>query len=211
VNTVPNRYLDRADAGRTLARSLTGLELRDPLVLGLARGGMPVAAEVAWALGARLDVLVVRKVGHPLQPEYALGAVTADGTLYLRATGEECDPADVRAAADRAAADAVALEVRLRGGAPPPDLARRDCVLVDDGLATGATMIAAARSARRAGCRRLVVAVPVGPPDTLRALRDEADDVVCPMVPRDLQAVSRWYADFHQVDDAEVRRLITPG
>lgn len=199
-----NGYLDRADAGRAVADALAGVALDHPLVLGLARGGMPVAAQVAWALRAPLDVLVVRKVGHPDQPEYALGAVTADGTRYLRASGRE-----VEAAADRAAAAAADLEVRLRGSAPAVPVAGRDVVLVDDGLATGSTVIAAARAMRRAGCRRLVIAVPVGPPETLALLRREADEVVCPLVPRDLQAVGRWYRDFHQVDDAEVRRLLT--
>ncbi|MFN8123658.1 MAG: phosphoribosyltransferase family protein [Thermoleophilia bacterium] len=199
-------FRDRADAGRAVAAALAGARLEDPLVLGLARGGVPVAAEVAASLHAPLDVLVVRKIGHPEQPEYALGAVTADGTRYLRDRVPGVD-----AVADRAAADAAAMEVRLRDGRPPLPVAGRDVVLVDDGLATGATMVAAARSVRRAGCRRVVVAVPVGPEDTLRALRREADEVVCALVPRDLVAVSRWFDDFHQVSDDEVRRLVAPG
>ncbi len=199
-----NGYLDRTDAGRAVARALAGVALDDPLVLGLARGGVPVAAQVAWALDAQLDVLVVRKVGHPDQPEYALGAVTADGTRYLRETGH-----GVEAAAEHAAVAAAQLEARLRAGVPAVPVAGRDVVLVDDGLATGSTVIAAARAMRRAGCRRLVIAVPVGPPETLALLRAEADEVVCPLVPRDLQAVGRWYRDFHQVEDAEVRRLLT--
>jgi len=199
-----NGYLDRADAGRAVARALSGVALDDPLVLGLARGGVPVAAQVAWALGAQLDVLVVRKVGHPEQPEYALGAVTADGTRYLREAGP-----GVEEAAERAALTAAGLEARLRAGVPAVPVTGRDVVLVDDGLATGSTVIAAARAMRRAGCRRLVIAVPVGPPETLALLRAEADEVVCPLVPRDLQAVGRWYRDFHQVDDEEVRRLLT--
>lgn len=199
-------FRDRADAGRAVARALGDAQPDDPLVLGLARGGVPVAAEVARALGAPLDVLVVRKVGHPQQPEYALGAVTADGTRFLR----EHVPG-IEAVAGRAADDAAAMEHRLRDGRDAIPVGGRDVVLVDDGLATGATMIAAARSVRRAGCRRVVVAVPVGPADTLRALRREADEVVCALVPRDLVAVSRWYDDFHQVTDDEVRRLIAPG
>lgn len=195
-------FRDRSDAGRAVARRLAGMSMAEPLVLGLARGGVPVAAEVAAALAAPLDVLVVRKVGHPEQPEYALGAVTADGTVLLRhrVPGVE-----------RAAADAAAMERRLRDGRPAPQVAGRDVVLVDDGLATGATMVAAARAMRRAGCGRLVVAVPVGPADTVRALRGEADEVVCALVPRDLVAVGRWYDDFHQVTDDEVRALIAPG
>jgi predicted phosphoribosyltransferase len=117
----------------------------------------------------------------------------------------------VERAAERAAEDAAAMELRLRDGRPAPPVAGRDVILVDDGLATGATMVAAARAMRRAGCRRLVVAVPVGPADTLRALRREADEVVCPLVPRDLVAVSRWFEDFHQVTDDEVRELIGAG
>jgi putative phosphoribosyl transferase len=200
-------YRDRADAGRALAAALAGRVPPGALVLGLARGGVPVAAEVAGPLGGELDALCVAKVRHPLQPEYALGAVVAGAEPVLRG-GRDLDAGALARAVTAAREDAAALALRLRGGRDGPDPAGRDVVLVDDGLATGATMEAAVRWAAAGGARSVTVAVPVGPPETVAHLREAADAVVCPLTPRDLRAVSLWFTAFPQVGDAEVRAAL---
>jgi predicted phosphoribosyltransferase len=177
------------------------------LVCGLARGGVPVAAEVARALGAELDALCVAKVRHPLRPEYALGAVVA-GTEPVVDGAPDLRPEALAAAVALARTAAAGLAHRLRGDRPGPAAAGRDLVLVDDGLATGATMAAALAWARSAGARSVTVAVPVGPPETLERLAAGADAVVCPLAPVDLRAVSRWYGRFPQVGDDEVRAVL---
>ena len=183
---------------------------RDVLVVGLARGGMQTAAAVARRLGAPLDVLAVRKVGHPLQPEYGIGAVTPGGEgVYLRSrdglTDEEI--AEIVHRAKRAADD---LDRRLHGDRPPFPIARRTVLLVDDGLAPGATMLAAVRWAQGQGARRIVAAVPVGAAQTVELIRREAE-VVCPLAVDDLGAVGLWYEDFRQVGDEDVLALLDEG
>jgi putative phosphoribosyl transferase len=171
------------------------------------RGGVPVAAEVAAHLGAPLDALVVRKVGHPLQEELAIGAVSADGLT---------DPASPpRGGMERiwrgfriAAEEAQRIEGRLRAVVPSIDVAGRTCILVDDGLATGATMRAAVRSARSRGASRVIVAVPVGVRESLDELATMADEVVCPLTPEPFGAVGLWYRDFGPVAEAEVIALL---
>jgi putative phosphoribosyl transferase len=193
-------FADRADAGRRLAGALPPLE-GDVLVVGLARGGVPVAAEVAAALGAPLDVLVVRKVGHPAQPEYALGAVSEDGVVL---------PADVPASLvvpqlQRAREQAVSL----RGGRPREPLQGRTVVVVDDGLATGRSMAAALETARRAGAERIVMAVPVASGPGFRALADRYEAYAVHVVePPDFYAVGQFYDDFAQVGDEDVAALL---
>lgn len=200
-------FRDRADAGRQLARALQGVELDHAVIVGLARGGAEVAAEVARTLHLPLDVLAVRKVGHPLQPEYAIGAVTPRGGVYVRASGG-LKETEVNAAVASARTRADALDRRVHLRRPPIEVAGKTCVLVDDGLATGATMVAAVRWARRSGACRVVVAVPVGAPDTVARIEDEADDVVCLEAPQGFGAVGLWYQSFLPVGDERVQELL---
>lgn len=210
-----SRYRSRADAGRILADDVARHVPAGPaIVLGLARGGVPVAAEVAARLEAPLDVLTVRKVGTPGHVELAIGAI-ASGGLVVR--NDELigrlglSAADVEARIDVATRELADRDRRLRGDRPPPALADVIVVLVDDGLATGATMRAAVAAVRSAAPAWVVVAVPVGPPDTVEELAALADDVVCPQQPPDFVAVGEWYRDFGETTDAEVVTLLTRG
>jgi putative phosphoribosyl transferase len=201
-------FEDRVHAGHLLATAVEDLHPAEPVVIGLARGGVVVAAEIARRLGAPLDVLAVRKVGHPWQPEYALGAVTpGEDGVYIRShdglTDEELD--QVVAAAKRQAEE---LDRRLRRGRPPLDLSGRTALLVDDGLATGATMVAAVRWARARGAARVVVAVPVAAAQSVAALGREADEVVCLHPLHDFFAVGIWYRSFEQVSDEDVLAIL---
>jgi putative phosphoribosyl transferase len=200
-------FLDRSDAGRRLWDALQGERGPETVVVGLARGGVQVAAEVARALEAPLDVVAGRKVGHPWHPEYALGAVTPVDGAYVRGpnglTDEQLAEA-VAAARERA----VTLDSRLHAERPGMSLVGKTVVLVDDGLATGATMIAAARWAKAFGADRVVAAVPVAAADSARIVRREVDDFVSLHTPRAFFAVAVWYARFPQVDDEEVVRLL---
>jgi putative phosphoribosyl transferase len=205
------RFADRADAGRVLAGRLAHLRHDNPVVLGLPRGGVPVAAEVAAKLGADVDVILVRKVGAPGRPELAVGAV-GEGNVTVRATHvlQDLDLtwADM---ADTVASERAEIQrraVSLRGGAPPRDLTGRTAVIVDDGVATGATVAAAIHVARGMGAGRVVVAVPVAPADVIVQLRLLADEVVCPLVPHRFVAVGYWYVNFTQVADEEVRAIL---
>ena len=199
---------NRADAGRQLAAALAGRRLEGAVVVGLARGGAPVAAEVARRLALPLDVLAVRKIGHPWQPEYALGAVApgADGVV-VRSHGGLADT-ELAAIAGRAKAEANRLDRELHARVPRLDVAGKGVVLVDDGLATGATMVAAVRWARASGAGWVVVAVPVAAAQTASRLRDEADEVVCPHELSRFGSVGAWYEDFDQVADDEVVALL---
>jgi predicted phosphoribosyltransferase len=204
---IPPQFDDRREAGRILAGHLAAELHGDGLVIGLARGGVVVAAEVAHALGWPLDALAVRKVGHPVQPEYAIGAVTPDGGTTLR-DPSGLSPDQLEQAVDAARAQAGDLDQRLHAARPAHSPAGRTCVLVDDGLATGATMVAAVRWARAAGANSVVVAVPVGPPDTLALLRTEADAALSLVAPVEMMAVGAWYRDFQQVSDEQVLALL---
>jgi predicted phosphoribosyltransferase len=208
----PTRFRDRADAGRRLVDALGHLRGAEHLVvLGLPRGGVPVAAEVAAGLGAPLDLLVVRKLGFPGHEELAIGAVASGGALVLNdevLAMADLDHAALEDRAGRGRQDVDDLERRLRGDRPPLALDGTTAVLVDDGLATGATMRVAAVAARRAGATRVVIAVPVGSPEAVRALDGLADEVVCLLVPANLRAVGLYYRDFSPVEEAEVRRLL---
>lgn len=203
----PAPFRDRREAGERLARALSAERTPDGLVVGLARGGVEVAASVAERLALPLDALAVRKVGHPRQPEYALGAVTPGGGRYVRAYDDLSDE-EVEVAVSAALEQADELDRRLHEARPALDPSGRTVVLVDDGLATGATMTAAVRWTRAAGAARVVVAVPVGSTETVRALIREADDVVCVERPAYLAAVGFWYEDFGQVSDQRVRELL---
>jgi predicted phosphoribosyltransferase len=205
------RYLDRAQAGRILAQSLLQYKGQDALVLGIPRGGVPVAAEVAEALGADLDVIVARKLGAPDQPELAIGAVTSNGGRFLNnelieAIGIGRDYLENVTAAEMA--EAHRREETFRAGRPPARIAGRTVIVVDDGLATGATMRASVRSVRSHGPARLVAAVPVGSQEACAALRQEADEVVCVLAPDLFWAVGLYYENFEPTLDAEVTRIL---
>ena len=204
------RFRDRADAGRALAARLRHLRAADPVVVGLPRGGVPVAAEVAAALGAQLDVVLVRKIGAPQREELAVGAIGEDGVTVrneavLRELGLTWD--DLADRVERERAEVRRRAAILRPGARP-ELRGRTVILVDDGIATGATVVAALRVLRDLGARYVVLAVPVAPPDSLAALAPLADEVVCPSTPRRFAAVGQWYDDFTQVPDEAVRKLL---
>lgn len=198
---------DRRAGGRTLAAELACERGPALVVVGLARGGVVVAAEVATILAAPLDVVAVRKIGHPLQAEYAIGAVTPGRGVYLRGADGMTNE-QVAAAVDDARSKAARLDARLHDKQPPLNLAGRNVLVVDDGIATGATMIAAARWARASRAARVVAAAPVGAALTLKSLQREADRVMCPHWLEPFLAVGVWYESFDQVSDAEVVELM---
>jgi putative phosphoribosyl transferase len=210
-------FVDRRDAGRRLAALLAesgSWEMERPVVVGMARGGVPVAFEVAGALDAPLEVVVVRKLGHPRQPELGLGAIAEDGVrvvndALVRKLGVSEDVIDAVSAQET-----IELERRLRlyrGDRAPVSVQGRTAIVVDDGLATGFTARAAIEVMRRRGAARVVLAVPVSPPDSLDSLRDVADEVVCVEAPARFFGLSEWYDDFGQLGDDEVARLLVPG
>ena len=206
------RFLDRADAGRQLAEKLTGFGGRsDVVVLGLPRGGLPVAFEVARELGAPLDVFLVRKLGVPGHPELAMGAIAEGGVEVLndeliRDLGIPQKMVQEVAVRERMELDR--RDTLYRGGRPLPAVRGHIVILVDDGLATGSTMQAAATALRRLEPARIVVAVPVGAHDTCDRLGQFADEVVCLIAPEQFQAVGLWYDEFAQTTDDEVKRLL---
>lgn len=207
-------FVDREEAGRALGRVLRGrFPDEQVVVLGLPRGGVPVAAQVAAALGAALDVFVVRKLGTPGYPELAMGAVASGGVRVLnddlvrRLRVSEHDVERVTAAERE---ELLRREHRYRPGRPPVDVAGRTALLVDDGLATGATMLAAVEAVRAAGAERVVVAVPVGAPESCRRLAAVADDLLCLHEPAGFGAVGSYYLDFGQTSDDEVEQLLAP-
>lgn len=207
----PQRFSDRIDAGERLGERLGGEAGPGALVLGLPRGGVPVAAEVARVLEAELDVLVARKVGAPRQPELALGAVTSSGDLYLDTALVEHlrvsrDVLDAIIARERD--EASRREARFRAGRAFPPVAGRTVIVVDDGLATGATMRAALRALRRLEPGRLVVAVPVGARSTCAAIGKMADRCVCLLAPAGFHAVGQYYADFTPTTDDQVDAIL---
>jgi predicted phosphoribosyltransferase len=205
-------FADRADAGRQLAEKLSEYAGRpDVIVLGLPRGGVPVAYEVAKRLHAPLDVFIVRKLGVPGFEELAAGAIASGGVRVLNQDVMRAIPYADEAIEAVTAKETAELERReqiYREGRPPPELRDRAVILVDDGLATGATMRAAVKALRQRGAAKIVVAVPVGPPDTCRELEQEADETVCLSTPIFFQAVGQYYEDFSQTSDDDVRKLI---
>lgn len=204
-------FADRADAGRTLARHLLGYRGKHALILALPRGGVPVAAEVAAALDAELEVIVARKLGAPNQPELAIGAVTSDGTRFLNAEilrSVEASPAYVEITAREEQAEAQRREQCFRAGLPPLEMSGRTVIVIDDGLATGATMRAAVGAVQRAQPKRLVVAVPVGAIETCAWLEREVDELVCPLRPESFFSVGTYYGDFDQTRDEQVIELL---
>jgi len=206
-------FRDRSDAGAALGQArLRDRDWQDPVVLGLPRGGIPVAAEVARALEAPLDILVVRKIGHPHHEEFAIGALASGGVMVMNAQGDGFlgapDHAEVDRIVRREQAELERREALYRGSEPPLPLQGREVILVDDGLATGATMRAAVQAVRQLQPARVTVAVPVGARESCDALAAVADDVVCVRTPEPFRAVGEWYSEFPQNSDDEVRALL---
>ena len=205
-------FRDRADAGRQLATKLNDYAGRpDLLVLALPRGGVPVAFEVAQALGAPLDVFLVRKLGVPGHEELAMGAVASGGTRVLHADvvdALEIPNPVIDAVAAREQRELERRERAYRGDRPPPEVRGQTVILIDDGLATGSTMRAAATALRQRGAGRLVVGVPTAAPETCDEFRHEVDEIVCAITPEPFFAVGLWYQDFSETTDEEVRDLL---
>ena len=205
-------FPNRAEAGRVLGLKLSKYSGRDDvIVLGLPRGGVPVAYEVARALRVLLDVFIVRKLGVPGFEELAVGAIASGGVRVLNEEVANALPNRdqiIEAVTERETAELERREREYRDGRPAPELAGKTIILIDDGLATGATMRAAVRALRQRGVAKIVVAVPVGPPETCKEFEDEADEVVCASAPEFFQAVGQYYEDFSQTSDDEVRELL---
>ncbi len=204
-------YRDRQDAGRQLSERLAGLAPAGVIVIALPRGGVVVGYEVARSLGAPLEIIAARKLGAPSHPEFGFGAIAPGGAKILddrtvRALG--LSSKEVERIISAETQEMNRRERRYRGGREMIKLAGRTIILVDDGLATGVTAIAAARAARKFGAVRIILAVPVGPPESVAAVAREVDEVVCPLQPGLFQAVGQWYEHFDQVADEEVIELL---
>jgi len=212
MTITPSRFRDRHEAGRRLADKLVAYAKRpDVLVLALPRGGVPVAYEVARSLQAPLDVFLVRKLGVPGYEELAMGAVATGGVRVLNdeiVNGLRIPDDVVDAVTAWEQQELARREQLYRGDRPAPDVRGRTVILVDDGLATGATMHAAIAALRRQQPARIVVAVPTAPPEMCEALRAEVDDVICAITPQPFRSVGLWYEDFSPTTDEEVRELL---
>jgi len=205
-------FADRRQAGRELARLLPPIEAAGTVVLALPRGGVPVGYEIAHALGAPLEVFLVRKLGTPGHEELAMGAIASGGIRVLNdevVHGLGIRPEQIEAVAKREQDELVRREASYRSGRPLPELKGHTVILVDDGLATGSTMKAAVHAVKQQHPARVIVAVPVGAPETCRALGAIADQVICARTPHSFSAVGQWYRDFTQTSDAEVLELLS--
>jgi putative phosphoribosyl transferase len=213
VAAEPIGYADRRDAGRRLAAALAHLKDRRPVVLALPRGGVAIGFEIARALAAPLDIVLVRKIGVPWQPELALGAVTDGGAPDIFVDRDLATRLAIPAGYIEGETEQQLREIERRrnaycAGRPPLEIAGRTAIVVDDGIATGATMRVALRAVRRRGPARLVLAVPVAPAETPDAFRNEADEIICLEMPPAFGAIGFYYRDFHQMSDAEVTDLL---
>lgn len=207
------RFANRDDAGRQLAAALAAMHFERPIVYALPRGGVPVAAEVARALNAPLELVLVRKIGAPGQPELAVGAIVGgvEPLLVVNRDIAAAAGADAQYIASTRARELQEIERRRQvylGERPHIDPADRDALVIDDGVATGASAAVAVQALKRRGARRVIVATPIAAPDAAARLRAEADDVVCLTQPEWFSGISAFYADFHQLEDDEVVRLL---
>jgi putative phosphoribosyl transferase len=206
--TLPNR----AEAGRRLVEPLLKYANRpDVIILALPRGGVPVAYEVATALNVRLDLMLVRKLGVPSHPEFAMGAIASGGVQILNDDALRAHPIDrasFEAVVAREAQELSRREKAYRGNRPPPQLKDQVVILVDDGLATGSSMMAAIHAVRMQAPERIVVAVPVAPRETVEDLSMQVDEVICPLIPEWMMSIGYWYLDFSQTSDEEVIDLM---
>jgi len=206
-------FIDRMDAGRQLAKALARYKAQRPVVLALPRGGVPVAAEVATAFDAPLDLILVRKIGVPFQPELAMGAVVDGGKPVIVRNEDVISLTGVSEQEFKATCDQQLAEIERRrklylGGRPHPQIAGRTVIVVDDGIATGATTRAALQAIRMRKPSKLVLAVPVAPTESLKELRGEADEIICLEDYEDFGAIGLFYSDFHQVSDTEVIEIL---
>ena len=205
-------FHDRRDAGRLLANELTFLKgRRDVVVLAIPRGGVPVGREVAAVIGAPLDIVITRKIGAPDNPELAIGAVTEDGETMLDNRLAEMVGATTDYVKQEAARQVEEIKIRekkYRGNRPFPALQGKTVVIVDDGIATGSTIRAAIQSVRRRNAGKIIIAAPVGPPDTVSELSKGVDRVICLSTPGYFEAIGEFYEEFEQVDDDAVRRIL---
>jgi len=211
VNSHPAGFTDRAEAGRFLAHLVAERVSEAPVVLGLPRGGVPVAAEIATRVAAKLDVLVVRKLGVPGHTELAFGALASGDALVLNddvVVAYGLTTADMDAVIERERAELARREHAYRGGRPAIDVTGQEVVLVDDGLATGASMRGAVQAVRSRDPRRILVAVPVAAPQSAAELAELVEDIVVAIAPPTFIAVGQWYADFRQTTDDEVREAL---
>jgi len=204
-------FRNREDAALQLAKRLKLRQLKDPVVLGIPRGGVVTAAVLARELGAELDVVLSRKLRAPYQPELAIGAIGEDGEVYLNAFAREVSGATetyMREERDHQNAEIARRSKLFRAVKPPADVTGRSVIITDDGIATGSTMLAALHVLSARKPHEVIVAVPVAPPETLERFRPQCSHVECLLTPRDFGAISRFYEDFQQVEDEEVVRLL---
>ena len=203
-------FKDRKDAGRQLAAALQKLSLTDSLVIGLPRGGVVVAAEVARVLHFPLDVVIPRKIGAPFNPELAIGALAGDEVTLNQELIEslDIDPLYIRSEIEREKKEALRRDLLYRQGKAKLNFQNKQVIIVDDGIATGATMRASIQYLKKSGANRLIIAVPVAPPDTLETIRKEVNKVVCLYSPAAFSAVGEFYDEFPQTEDAEVIELL---
>jgi putative phosphoribosyl transferase len=204
-------FANRIDAGKQLVPALKDLVEKDAIVLAIPRGGVVVGYEIAKALDLSLDVIIPRKIGAPGNPELAIGAMTEDGTVLLDV--QLLERLQVSEAYIKQESEAQKQEIQrrlnlYRGDVPYPNLENRDVIIVDDGIATGSTMKAALASVRNKGAKTVTIAIPVGPPSTIRELEGKADHVVCLNTPEAFYAIGQFYEDFAQTQDQEVKRLL---
>jgi predicted phosphoribosyltransferase len=212
LGVMMDSFEDRREAGRVLAERLREYANdRNVLVLGLPRGGVPIAYEIARSLGLPIDVFIVRKLGVPGYEELAMGAIASGGVRVLNQEVVQrlgISDRQIDAVAAREQQEIERRELEYRGDLPPLNIRDKKIILVDDGLATGATMHAAVQALDEAGAARIIVAVPVGSVEAVDRIGGEADEIVCPLQPSDFQAVGQWYDDFSQTSDEEVRELL---